>query len=64
VEIHDDDGNAEALRETKLLNLSCGEDHFGLQLGGPYDWAAGIVDNVAGPGLGGGRIIHVILLEQ
>jgi hypothetical protein len=61
--IHRDNGNAEALRETNILTSGGGENHIGLQSGGPDDWVASIANDIPNSGLGSGGIFHSILLK-
>jgi hypothetical protein len=62
-EIHHYNCDVETLQETNVLTLRSGENHFGLQLGGPDDGGtAGIADAVPGLGLGSEGIIHGIPL--
>jgi len=49
--LHDGDGHAKCHAQANKLTLSGAESNLGLKLGGPVEWASGIHDNEAMPGL-------------
>jgi len=50
--LHDWDGHAECHAQSNEVTLSGAEGNLGLKLGGPVEWASGIHDDDAVPGLG------------
>ncbi len=59
---HDGDGHAESHAETDKIAFCRTEHDFGLQLGCPVEWAAGIHDDVAVSGPGSIRVFHIVLV--
>jgi len=57
---HDGDGCAEDHTETNEFAFCRAEHDFGLQLGCPMKWAAGIHDDVAVSGASGVGVLHIV----